>query len=73
MSYSQKNWRGLPVHPVDPWDSWQVSLDEYQEMQLTYELLADTGTDMGLVFKLAEYSARAQRLTQYEMEAGENI
>lgn len=73
MAYEQKNWRGLPAHPVDEWDSWMLKLADYEEMRLTYDLLVLQGVDMELVYKMMGYADRYRSMEQYEIDAGENI
>jgi hypothetical protein len=69
----EKNWRGLPVHAVDEWDSWHFSLAEYEELRLTYDMLVLQGADMELVLRLMEFSTRARLLEEADLAAGEDI
>ena len=70
-----KNWRGLPVHPVDEWDHWKTSRDEYAEMkQLWEELIGHSPIDIEpQVRKLIEFAIHCERLNQADMDAGEGI
>lgn len=74
---TQTNWRGLPVHAVDQWDDWPLSLEDYLKMRDTWDLVRDVMEsqllDMALIHELLDHAARYERMQQAELDAGEDI
>lgn len=73
MFEQDKNWRGLPVHAVDEWDDWPLSLEEYEHMRLVHDMLVLQGVDMELVREMMGFADRYRAMQEAMDAAGEDI
>lgn len=67
----QKNWRGLPIHPVDEWDHWTNKLSDYEEMLAIWDKVSHVPVDDLMAF--AEMVRKAEAQNQADCDAGEDL
>lgn len=63
-----KNWRGLPMHPVDEWDHWSYDIKRYDEIKATFDNVRYVNRAALLAF--AEIVADFKASEQAESDAG---